>query len=88
MKDTGISRSIDDLGRIVIPVELRKSMGIDKQDSLQIFVKDDQIILKKQVVACVACGVEAGLLKVGKKELHFCQGCLDEMNRLSRNNGE
>jgi AbrB family transcriptional regulator, transcriptional pleiotropic regulator of transition state genes len=82
MKDTGISRNIDDLGRIVIPVELRKRLGIEKQDSLQIFVENDQIILRKSAPNCVACGSDAELMKIGNKEIYFCQECRNEMNAL------
>ncbi len=47
MKATGIVRSVDNLGRIVIPAELRNVLGIDKQDPLEIFINGDQIILQK-----------------------------------------
>ncbi|MFF5818488.1 AbrB/MazE/SpoVT family DNA-binding domain-containing protein [Lysinibacillus capsici] len=47
MKSTGIVRSVDNLGRIVIPAELRNVLGIDKQDPLEIFINGDQIILQK-----------------------------------------
>ncbi|MBO2516132.1 MAG: AbrB family transcriptional regulator, partial [Clostridiales bacterium] len=47
MKSTGVVRKLDDLGRIVIPVELRRTMDIDLRDTLEIFVEDDKIILKK-----------------------------------------
>ncbi|MGR7908379.1 AbrB/MazE/SpoVT family DNA-binding domain-containing protein [Lysinibacillus capsici] len=47
MKSTGIVRSVDNLGRIVIPAELRNVLGIDKQEPLEIFINGDQIILQK-----------------------------------------
>ena len=47
MKSTGIVRQMDDLGRIVIPVELRRTLQIDKGDPLEIFVEGDSIILRK-----------------------------------------
>ena len=47
MKSTGMVRKIDELGRVVIPMELRKTLGIDKQDPLEIFIKGDQIVLQK-----------------------------------------
>jgi len=56
MKSTGIVRKIDDLGRMVIPIELRKTMNIDKKDPMEIFVDDDQIILQKYEPACIFCG--------------------------------
>lgn len=47
MKSTGIVRKVDDLGRIVIPMELRRTLGIEERDPLEIFVDGSQIILKK-----------------------------------------
>ena len=47
MKSTGIVRSVDNLGRVVIPAELRNTLGIDKQDPLEIYINNDKIILKK-----------------------------------------
>ena len=47
MKSTGIVRKVDELGRVVIPIELRRTLGIAEKDSLEIYVDDDQIILKK-----------------------------------------
>ena len=56
MKSTGIVRKIDDLGRIVLPIELRRVLDIDKDSSLEIYVDDDRIILKKYQPACIFCG--------------------------------
>ncbi|MBQ4064581.1 MAG: AbrB/MazE/SpoVT family DNA-binding domain-containing protein, partial [Clostridia bacterium] len=57
MKSTGIVRKVDELGRIVLPIELRKSMEIDKKgDAVEIFIDDDRIVLKKYQPACVFCG--------------------------------
>jgi transcriptional pleiotropic regulator of transition state genes len=47
MKSTGIVRKVDELGRVVIPIELRRTLGIAEKDSLEIYVDDDRIILKK-----------------------------------------
>lgn len=51
MKSTGIVRKVDELGRIVIPIELRRTLDIGIKDSLEIYVEDDQIILKKYMPA-------------------------------------
>lgn len=56
MKSTGIVRKIDDLGRMVIPIELRKTMNINKKDPMEIFVDGDKIILRKYEPACIFCG--------------------------------
>jgi AbrB family transcriptional regulator, transcriptional pleiotropic regulator of transition state genes len=47
MKSTGIVRKVDELGRVVIPIELRRTLSITERDTLEIFVHDDRIILKK-----------------------------------------
>jgi AbrB family transcriptional regulator, transcriptional pleiotropic regulator of transition state genes len=47
MKSTGIVRKVDELGRVVIPIELRRTLGIAEKDALEIYVDDDRIILKK-----------------------------------------
>jgi len=47
MKSTGIVRKVDELGRVVIPIELRRTLGIAQKDALEIYVDDDRIILKK-----------------------------------------
>lgn len=47
MKSTGIVRKVDELGRVVIPIELRRGLGIEEKDPLEIYVNDDRIILKK-----------------------------------------
>ena len=56
MKSTGIVRRIDDLGRVVLPIELRRVLDIDKDSSLEIYVDDDSVILKKYQPACIFCG--------------------------------
>lgn len=56
MKSTGMVRKVDELGRVVIPKELRTTMGIAEKDALEIFVKEDEIILKRYEPACVFCG--------------------------------
>lgn len=56
MKSTGIVRNIDFLGRVVIPKELRKTLEIKEGDPLEVFVAEDNIILRKYVPGCVLCG--------------------------------
>lgn len=56
MKSTGIVRNVDELGRIVIPVELRKTLGIGEKDPLEIFVDGERIILRKYAPGCVLTG--------------------------------
>ncbi|UOF91795.1 AbrB/MazE/SpoVT family DNA-binding domain-containing protein [Fodinisporobacter ferrooxydans] len=56
MKSTGIVRKVDELGRVVIPIELRRTLGIAEKDALEIFVDGDRIILKKYEPACIFTG--------------------------------
>ena len=79
MKSTGIGRRIDELGRIVLPIELRNKMDIKNKDSIEIFVDEDKIILKKYEPACLFCGnADDVILFKGKL---VCRHCLEEMNR-------
>ena len=55
MKSTGVVRRVDELGRIVLPAELRKSMDIQIKDALEIFTEGDRIILQKYEPSCVFC---------------------------------
>ena len=56
MKATGIVRKVDELGRIVLPIELRRTLGIEEKDPLEIYVDQEKIILKKYEPTCVFCG--------------------------------
>lgn len=77
MKSTGIVRKVDELGRIVIPIELRRTLDIAVKDSLEIFVDTDRIILKKYQPACIFCGKADNLTNF--KEKNVCENCLGEM---------
>ena len=80
MKATGIVRNIDELGRIVVPKEIRKKMDIKCDDPIEIFVEDDKIILQKFVPNCLFCGTsDATEVFHGKK---ICRACLDELKEL------
>lgn len=56
MKSTGTVRKVDELGRIVIPIELRRVLGIKEKDSLEIYTDNDKIILRKYTPGCIFCG--------------------------------
>lgn len=76
MKATGIVRRIDDLGRVVLPKELRRTMNIKEGDPLEIFVDGDQIILKKYEGSepkCAICESYEDLLEVDS--VHICRSC-------------
>ena len=68
MKSTGIVRKVDELGRIVLPIELRRSLNIDVKESLEIFVDEDKIVLKKYEPADIFTGEMENLIDYrGKK---------------------
>ena len=78
MKSTGIIRKIDELGRIVLPIELRRNLNINERDSLEIFVENDCIILKKyDLNNCVFCG-NSDNLKLFKNKT-VCEKCIEEI---------
>lgn len=68
MKSTGIVRKVDELGRVVLPIELRRSLGINQKDSLEIFVEQDKIVLQKFESADIFTGETDELIEYkGKK---------------------
>lgn len=73
MKSTGIVRRVDDLGRVVIPKELRRTFGIKVRDPLEIFVEGDKIILSRYDPGCVFCGSSKNA--VDYKGKHVCSSC-------------
>ena len=77
MKSTGITRKIDEFGRIVLPIELRRKMGIAERDSLEIYVEGDTIILKKYEPACIFCGDSKNV--VTYKDKNVCANCAREL---------
>ena len=80
MKAKGIVRPVDPLGRVVIPVELRRTLGIKTDDSLEVFVDGDYIMLKKYEPACIFCGNAKDVVSVHGKNV--CKDCLAEMKKL------
>ena len=56
MRSTGIVRKVDELGRIVLPIELRRTLGIAEKDGMELFVDRDHIVLRKYEPACTFCG--------------------------------
>ena len=81
MKSTGVVRQLDTLGRIVVPIELRRTMDIGVKDMVEIFVEDDKIVLKKYHPACIFCGDADNIVFFNGKRI--CQNCLEEIkNKL------
>jgi len=78
MKSTGIVRKVDDLGRVVLPIELRRTLDIAEKDSLEIYVDGEQVILKKYEPACIFCGNASDMIHFRGKNV--CRGCAEELS--------
>jgi transcriptional pleiotropic regulator of transition state genes len=78
---TGIIRNLDELGRIVIPIEIRKRFGLTERDALEISVKDQTILLTRPRSACVFCGSTDGALE--HRGQVVCNDCVSELSELS-----
>ncbi len=79
MKATGIVRLTDKLGRIVLPIELRKTLDIAISDSLEIFVESDLIILRKTTNTCYICANKNALKDFRMKKI--CMNCINEISK-------
>ena len=77
MKSTGRVRNIDELGRVVVPKELRKKLGLANTDPVEIYVEDDKIILKKYVPVCHFCGASSNLTNFMEKNI--CSDCVAKL---------
>jgi len=77
MKSTGVVRQLDTLGRIVLPIELRRTMDIGVKDMLEIFVEDDQIILKKYHPSCIFCSDARDVVAYRGKLV--CKKCMADL---------
>ena len=81
MKSTGIVRPVDSLGRVVLPVELRRALGIEYKDLIEIHVEGNSIILRKQTDSCAICGGK-GTIDVGDKKI--CSRCLKTIKAIDK----
>ncbi len=79
LKSTGIVRKVDELGRVVIPIELRRTLGISIKDPLEIYVDEEKIIFRKYEPSCVFCG-DANDVTHFKNKI-VCGNCLKEINK-------
>ena len=79
MKSTGIVRRVDELGRIVIPIELRRTLGVEIKDALEIYVDGEQVILKKYQPSCVFCSEARDV--VNYKGKNICSCCIEGLRK-------
>lgn len=77
MKSTGIIRKVDELGRIVLPIEIRRTLDIAERDEIEIYMENDRIVLQKYEPACLFCGSSRGLITFQRKNV--CQECVRKM---------
>ena len=80
MKSTGMIRQLDSLGRIVLPIELRRTLGINTKDMLEIMVDGNSVILRKYEPNCHFCGSSSSLTSYREKMI--CRRCLKELKSL------
>ena len=82
MKSTGIVRKVDELGRIVLPIELRRTLDIAERDSLEIYVSEDNIVLKKYQPTCVFCGGSKNISTF--KDKNVCSNCVSQLTSSAK----
>lgn len=80
MKSTGIVRKVDELGRIVLPIELRRTLDIAERDELEIYLDDDRVVLKKYEPSCIFCGSSCGLVTYHGRNV--CMECIENMSNI------
>lgn len=82
MKSTGLVRKVDSLGRIVLPIELRRSLELEEKDSLEIFVDGNDVVLRKYQPACTFCGSTKDIFVYGGKNI--CRDCAKLLDEASQ----
>ncbi|MCI8422536.1 MAG: AbrB/MazE/SpoVT family DNA-binding domain-containing protein [Lawsonibacter sp.] len=80
MKSTGIVRKVDELGRIVLPIELRRTLDISEKDSMEIYIDGSSIVLRKYQPACIFCDGGKDIITFHGKNI--CPNCYREMKAL------
>ena len=81
-KNTGIIRRVDELGRVVIPIEIRNQFNIMEKDPMEIYVDGNAVILKKYEPNCVFCGKNKNLLAFGDKLI--CEKCISKISEIQK----
>ena len=80
MKSTGIVRKVDEQGRIVLPIELRRTLDLGERDELEIYLDDDKVVLKKYEPSCIFCGSSCGLVTYHGRNV--CMECIENMSNI------
>ena len=77
MKSTGIVRKVDELGRVVLPIEMRRTLDISEKDALEIYVDGENIILRKYQESCVFCDSTKDLVNFNGRNI--CKACIEKL---------
>ena len=80
MKSTGMTRKVDELGRIVLPSEIRKQFDLADGDKVEIYTEEDRIILKKYAPGCIFCGNTGSALSFSDKRI--CSACIERIKGI------
>lgn len=80
MKSTGIVRKVDELGRIVLPIEMRRTLNIEERDALEIYVEGENVILRKHQATCIFCESTSNLVSLRGKNV--CHECIKKLKEL------
>ena len=80
MRKTGIIRRLDQLGRVVLPIELRRGLDWNEHDRIEIFVEDDRVVLQKYEPNCLFCGGTKDLKEFRGKQV--CARCAEKIGEL------
>ena len=78
MKSTGIVRNLDALGRVVLPMEMRKTLNIEEKDPIEITLEGDTIVLRKYEPCCIFCGSAENTVLLNNKRV--CRKCIEKLN--------
>lgn len=80
MKSASFTRPIDEMGRFVLPIEIRRALDLQDKDRLEIYIEGNRIVLQKQQTTCSFCNRTEQLLPFG--ESFVCRSCLNELKKL------
>lgn len=84
MERSKITKTIDNLGRVLIPKDVRKQIGIESDDELEMYVENERIILEKKTKRCIACSSEKMLIDIGRNR-YLCGKCKSEIQQIENN---
>ena len=86
MKSTGVIRRVDELGRVVIPIEIRTQFRISEKDPIEIYVDGTSIVLKKYEPNCIFCGNTKNLISY--KDKLVCSKCAEKLSAIDKTDEE